>query len=334
MATIGYRSRLTVEQGRIYWREVGDGPALVLLHGGWSDGKQWEGVIAALAKSYRCYILDLPGFGDSTLWEDQPVAVETLVDAFSQYLEALNLKRVSLVGHGLGGWVAAAYALRFPYAVHRLMLLEPEGVSMPDQPWICTWGQRLSVQSSFWAGLLETIAPLGGVSGPLKRIKTLLDMRRQIIASPMSGKLMYARPLKEMGQDFLDGSLHKLLVPTLILGREGASPRQRILAERFAALCHRAEVGLLPTVAQRKQEQMLVHRIQAFMDLEVSYPPVPLDRPKVLPALEPSLEHALGPVLAQKPSAAIAKPSIFPKPPGKLRSAAAGLLQAVPQLPQ
>lgn len=323
MATIGYRSRLTVEQGRIYWREVGSGPALVLLHGGWSDGKEWQGLVAELAQSYRCYIPDLPGFGDSTLWENQPVTVATLVEAFSQYLDALNLKRVSLVGHGLGGWVAAGYALRFPYAVHRLMLLEPEGVSTPDQAWMCNWGRRLIMQTSLWAGLLETIAPLGGIPGPLSRIKMLLDMRRQIIASPISGRLTYARPLQEMNRDFLDQSLHQLLVPTLILGRESASQRQRVLAERFAGLCYEAEVGRLPAGSEEQQEQMLVGRIHSFMDAEVSYPLASRLRAVAVDQSVPT-----------RP-AAIAKPSVPPKLPSKLRPAtAAGLLQVAPQLPQ
>lgn len=215
-ASIGYRSRLAVEQGRVYWREVGQGPALVFLHGGWSDGRQWQDIVPQLAQSYRCYIPDLPGFGDSTLWANQPVAVATLVESFVQYLEALNLKRVSLVGHGLGAWVAASYALRFPYAVHRLILLEPEGVSVSDQAWVCRWGKRLSVQNSLWAGLLETLAPLGGLPGPLSRIQSLLMMRRQVIASPIAGTLVFARSLKEMQRDLLDDSLHQLLVPTLI----------------------------------------------------------------------------------------------------------------------
>ncbi len=286
MVSIGYRSRLTVDQGKVYWREVGQGPALVLLHGGWSDGREWQALVSELSQSYRCYIPDLPGFGDSMLWSDQPVAVTTLVESFIQYLESLNLKRVSIVGHGLGAWVAASYALRFPYAVHRLVLVEPEGVSTPDQKWMCRWGRRLSVHTSLWAGLLETVAPLGGLSGPLSRIKTLLEMRRQIIASPMSGKLMYARSMKEMSQDFLDDDLHKLFVPTLILGRTSADSRQKVVAERYAALCYTAEVALLPSEADEAQGQILLHRIQSFMDVDMPYQKATRAEQKRLPAAE------------------------------------------------
>lgn len=293
MVSIGYRSRLTVEQGKIYWREVGHGPALVLLHGGWSDGREWQTLVSELSQSYRCYIPDLPGFGDSMLWSEQPVTVTTLVESFIQYLELLNLKRVSIVGHGLGAWVAASYALRFPYAVHRLVLVEPEGVSTPDQKWMCRWGRRLNVHTSLWAGLLETVAPLGGVSGPLGRIKTLLEMRRQIIASPISGKLMYARAMKDMSQDFLDDDLHKLFVPTLILSRESADVRQKVVAERYAALCHTADVGLLPSVANEKQGKVLLHRIQSFMDMDVPYQKATRTERKLSPAKQPQMDVAV-----------------------------------------
>lgn len=268
MVRAGYRSRLTVEQGKIYWREVGKGPALVFLHSGWSDGTQWQAVIAQLSQHYRCYIPDLPGFGDSMLWSNQPVTVPTLVESFVQYAEALNLRRFSLVGNGLGGWVAASYALRFPYAVHRLMLLEPEGVSLPNQKWFCRWGQRLSVQTSVWAGLLETLAPLGELPGPLRDIKTLLALRRQMIASPLSGRLLYARPLKQISPEFLDHSLPKLLVPTLIMGRRGANPRKQILAERYGALCPMAEVALLPAHGETEQARILAQRIYDFVEAD------------------------------------------------------------------
>ncbi len=316
MTKTAYRSRLAIEEGRIYWREVGQGPALVLLHGGWGDGRQWQPLVEELSRSYRCFIPDLPGFGDSTLWADQPLAVTTLVDAIAHYLQALNLKRVSLVGYGIGGWVAAGYALRFPYAVHRLLLVEPEGVSSPDQAWLSRWGKRLSVQTSFWAGLFETIAPLGELPGPTQRIKTLLNLRKQIMSCPISGTLLYARDLKAIQQDLLDRELPRLLVPALILERENASPRTKILAERFAALCHEAVVALLPESSDRAQADLLVRQIHSFIESETVY------RDPVM-----TTKRSTQPV-APKPLAPRTRAL------QQVLSAAPALLRAVPQLPQ
>lgn len=98
---------------------IGDGPAAVLLHGGVINRHMWDPVSARLADRYRLIALDLPGHGDL---HDQAFRIETSVDRVSRVMNELELERATLVGLSLGGYVAQAFAARFPDRTDGLVL--------------------------------------------------------------------------------------------------------------------------------------------------------------------------------------------------------------------
>ncbi|MBA3923667.1 MAG: alpha/beta fold hydrolase, partial [Nostocaceae cyanobacterium] len=120
-------SRMKLSGGRIFWREIGEGTAVILLHGSWQDSGQWVAVMDYLRQDHHCFAPDLLGFGDS----EHPqihYSIDFEVECLAEYLEALKLRHVYLVGHSLGAWVAASYALKYPDQIGGLVLLAPEGV--------------------------------------------------------------------------------------------------------------------------------------------------------------------------------------------------------------
>jgi len=90
----------------------GDRP-IVLLHGFGGDLDNWLFNIDALSDAGHkaVYALDLPGHGGSTKAIADP-RLDALADAVEQFLDALDLQDVNLVGHSMGGAVAAMVALR------------------------------------------------------------------------------------------------------------------------------------------------------------------------------------------------------------------------------
>ena len=115
-------SRIKLSVGNIFWREVGLGPSLVFLHGSWDDGSQWLRTIEHLSPDFQCFAPDLLGFGDS----ERPnvhYSIDLEVECLAQYLDNLNLRQVYLIGHSVGGWVAASYAIKYPDRVQGLVLL-------------------------------------------------------------------------------------------------------------------------------------------------------------------------------------------------------------------
>jgi len=103
-----------------------DGAPIILLHGFGGDRQTWLNIQTGLAPQKRSLAFDLPGHGEALDWPKIGHAGIS-AKAVSQSLEALDLKRVHLVGHSMGGAVAALVALRSPELVASLTLLAPGG---------------------------------------------------------------------------------------------------------------------------------------------------------------------------------------------------------------
>lgn len=105
----------------------GEGSPLVLIYGGGSCAEEeWAPNLPSLAQHHRIYAPDLVGYGKTdkpSLDYDLPV----LSSFFEDFMNALDLKRASLLGHSLGGGAALAYALKHPERVHKLVLVDSVG---------------------------------------------------------------------------------------------------------------------------------------------------------------------------------------------------------------
>jgi pimeloyl-ACP methyl ester carboxylesterase/CRP-like cAMP-binding protein len=100
-------------------------PLAVLIHGWSSSSFTWEPLIEAISRRYRCIAIDLPGFGQSPMPEQRPT-IAWYADLIAGLIEHFNTERPALVlGHSMGGQIAATLALRHPAAVEQLVLLNP-----------------------------------------------------------------------------------------------------------------------------------------------------------------------------------------------------------------
>ncbi|MBY4212562.1 alpha/beta fold hydrolase [Rhodococcus fascians] len=122
---------VTVDGKNIYYAETGQGPAVVLLHGGGpgaSGVSNYARNIDALASSHRVIIPDLPGYGRSTKGVDRSDPFGYLADAIRGLLDELGIERAHLVGNSYGGACALRLALDTPDRVQRMILMGPGGI--------------------------------------------------------------------------------------------------------------------------------------------------------------------------------------------------------------
>jgi pimeloyl-ACP methyl ester carboxylesterase len=101
---------------------LGRGPTIVLVHGPGGTVQDWLPTSRLLARAHRVVMVELPGHGLSPLPE--PVTLERAADALDATIAAESKEPVVLVGHALGGAVAAVEALRHPERVRSLVLIE------------------------------------------------------------------------------------------------------------------------------------------------------------------------------------------------------------------
>ncbi|MGO1119201.1 alpha/beta fold hydrolase [Rhodovibrionaceae bacterium A322] len=104
------------------FQQRGDGETVVFVHGNASSQETWEGVIAELSGDHHCVSYDLRGHGRCSLPAER-LTFEVFVEDLSELLGLLPADRVHLVGHSLGGLIAARVARLHPAAIRSLTLL-------------------------------------------------------------------------------------------------------------------------------------------------------------------------------------------------------------------
>ncbi|OBK50679.1 alpha/beta fold hydrolase [Mycobacterium kubicae] len=110
------------------YRIAGSGPAILLIHGIGDNSTTWSGIQAKLAQRFTVIAPDLLGHGKS----DKPRAdysVAAYANGMRDLLSVLDIERVTIVGHSLGGGVAMQFAYQFPHLVERLILVGAGGVT-------------------------------------------------------------------------------------------------------------------------------------------------------------------------------------------------------------
>lgn len=138
LQALGQRHDLEAEGLRTVWRSWGEGPSLVLLHGGHGAWTHWVRNIEALAAHHCVWVPDMPGFGSSDGLPGDPHASDRdqlllkLLRGGLQQLSALSAG-FDLVGFSFGGLVAASLASQTDVApaVRRLALIGSAGHGGP-----------------------------------------------------------------------------------------------------------------------------------------------------------------------------------------------------------
>jgi len=194
---------------RLHHVESGHGPAILLIHGLGGFAESWRHNIPALARHGRVLALDLPGFGRSAK-PRRPYTTAFLAQAVDAFLRALGVGSVRLVGHSLGGAVAARYAVEHPGQVERLALIAAAVPGFDLRP---SWVYRtLSIPGigELLAGLLTRGLCAKGLERCFDRpdpeeIRFFVDHEFEARTSA-EGRAAYLSLLRTVREDFTTGA--------------------------------------------------------------------------------------------------------------------------------
>src|SRR5882672_9097466 len=110
-----------------------DAPALVLLHGVGANSMHWRFQLAGLSDAFHLVAWNAPGYILSDAFKSEWPTCRDYADALADFLGALKLDRVNIVGNSFGTRVAQCFALAYPDRVIRLAMtgtgIGPKGVA-------------------------------------------------------------------------------------------------------------------------------------------------------------------------------------------------------------
>jgi pimeloyl-ACP methyl ester carboxylesterase len=117
----------TVNEARVNYIEIGAGPPLVFVHGLAGCWQNWLENIPHFGRRHRVIAVDLPGFGESELPQED-ISIPGYGRFLDAFLEAIGVERAPLVGNSMGGFIVAETALSHPSRVEKLVLVSAAGL--------------------------------------------------------------------------------------------------------------------------------------------------------------------------------------------------------------
>jgi pimeloyl-ACP methyl ester carboxylesterase len=107
----------------------GAGEPLILIHGFGAEKNNFTRVARFLTPHYRVLIPDLPGFGEASKPDTATYSIAEQVERLRQFMHGLGIQRAHLGGSSMGGFIATAWAAKYPNEVATLWLLAPGGTA-------------------------------------------------------------------------------------------------------------------------------------------------------------------------------------------------------------
>lgn len=116
---------------QLYYQKLGQGQPLVLLHGLFGSADNWGSIAKHFSQRYQVISVDLRNHGRSPHSDSQSY-IEMAAD-ITELCDSLNLERIHLLGHSLGGKVAMQFATQHPQRVDKLVIVDMAIRAYPDE---------------------------------------------------------------------------------------------------------------------------------------------------------------------------------------------------------
>ncbi|MFX1767078.1 alpha/beta fold hydrolase [Paraburkholderia sp. A1RI-2L] len=161
-ATPEIANSVTLGDFTLNYHDLGEGAGdpILLIHGsgpGVTAWANWRGIIPVLSQKARVIAPDMLGFGYTQCPDHLKLTPAVWVESLIALLDALKIKRVSVVGNSFGGAIALALATSHPGRVNRLVLMGAAGINAPISEGLeKVWGYTPGLEAM--KGLMEVFA--------------------------------------------------------------------------------------------------------------------------------------------------------------------------------
>ncbi|MER7543600.1 alpha/beta hydrolase [Spirillospora sp. NPDC127506] len=219
-ASLGEAKKVELPQGVLAYREAGEGPPVVFVHGLLVNADLWRNVVPAVARAgHRCLSPDWPlGSHEIPVRPDADLSPAGVADLIADFLEALDLTDVTLVANDTGGALVQVLISRRPERVGRVVLAScdalerffppifrflPPGARLPGSAWVLAqalrprmfrrlpftfgWLSRRPVPEPVMDSYLRPARTDGGVRRDLRRFLAGVHRRYTLAAAGTFG---------------------------------------------------------------------------------------------------------------------------------------------------
>src|SRR3954468_14895485 len=159
---LGEQRSIDLPQGTISYRERGDGPPIVFLHGLWVNGDHWRKVVPLLADRYRCIAPDLPlGAHTTALRDDADLSAPGVARLIADFVAALDLRDVTVVANDTGDAPTQVLVTEHPERIGRVVLT-PGDAFTNFLPWSIKPARLLAFVPPVFNAVLKTFRTRAG----------------------------------------------------------------------------------------------------------------------------------------------------------------------------
>jgi len=206
--------------GEMHYKQSGEGPDVILLHGIPTHSYLWRNVAVRL-KGFRTLLVDFIGYGDSEKPENVDLSLSAQASYVKELMDELGIRKAHIVGHDIGGGVAQVMTVNYPDSVKSMVLVDSAGLDFWPVPHIAR------LKDPAWDRLIEKIDLTDGLRrGLLMGVVNKANITDDVVREyerpfrGVEGRRAYLRAARAL--DFRDtmkvaGQLRNVSPPTLIV---------------------------------------------------------------------------------------------------------------------
>ncbi|MBX6391236.1 MAG: alpha/beta hydrolase [Frankia sp.] len=228
-----------------------DAPSVLMLHG---TGGHWETfapTIGPLSRHFRCVAVDMVGNGFSAK-PDYDYEISVYARHALGLLDALGVRRASIIGMSLGAWVAARLAIDEPERVQKLILMSPAGLVATASNMARIRAERTqAVENPTWESIKAMFDHL--IADEANRLPDLIALRQAIYRLPETRKvidhvLILQDPQVRERNLIPPDQWQRIAAPTLVVASGKDHGEYQSTARRVAGFIPNSEVLEMPEV--------------------------------------------------------------------------------------
>jgi pimeloyl-ACP methyl ester carboxylesterase len=235
----------------------GTGAPILYLHGAGGAGV-WLPFMEALSERFDLIVPDHPGFGrsDRPDWLDQ---LSDLAYFYLDFIDALGLEDVHLVGHSLGGWIAAEIAVRSTRRLRTLTLVAAAGIHVAgvSKGDLFLWAPEERIRNLYFDQRLAEQR----LAQPVTEEQTDIMLKNELQTANLAWQPRFHDPQ-------LRNWLHRIDIPTLIVWGDSDKLFPERYAEEYRRLIKGAVLEVLPScghLPQVEQADKFVGLVNRFV---------------------------------------------------------------------